>query len=216
MHAKGLLWHAGRRYGRCCMYGPNYVKLSRVFAVQLFSMFIGHYAALPPFRSDPHWPHSHAITATIRLALTHALQHPLLATQTSTVATTTCLDYLHSHIRTMRPSTASPIYLYAYSQRILGVAPSALALRQDTATHTARDSNLDSGNHDMSRRSALAYLNDAAFHGLTDISLAYFQRILGVAPSILALAETRQHTLLATQTSTVVTTTCLDYLHSHT
>jgi hypothetical protein len=46
---------------------------------------------------------------------------------------------------------------------------------------------------------------------------AYFQRILGVALSALALAETRQHTLLATQTSTVVTTTCLDYLHaSHT
>jgi hypothetical protein len=47
-----------RRYGRCCMYEHNYVKLSRVFAVQLFSMFIGHYAALPPVRSDPHWPHS--------------------------------------------------------------------------------------------------------------------------------------------------------------
>jgi hypothetical protein len=90
------------------MYGPNYVKLSRVFAVQLFSMFIGHYAALPPVRSDPHWPHSHAITASIRLALTHALQHPLLATQTSTAATTTCLDYLHSYTRTMRPPTASP------------------------------------------------------------------------------------------------------------
>jgi hypothetical protein len=43
-----------RIYGRCCMYGPNYVKLSRVFAVQLFSMFIGNYAALPPVRSDPH------------------------------------------------------------------------------------------------------------------------------------------------------------------
>jgi hypothetical protein len=60
------------------MYGPNcrtnYVKLSRVFAVQLLSMFIGHCAALPPVRSDPHWPHSHsAITAFIRLALTHTL-----------------------------------------------------------------------------------------------------------------------------------------------
>jgi hypothetical protein len=54
------------------MYGPNYVKLSRVFAVQLFScMFLEHYAALPPVRSDPHWPHSHAITASIRLALIH-------------------------------------------------------------------------------------------------------------------------------------------------
>jgi len=91
--------------------------------------------------------------------------------------------------------------------------------RQDTATHTARDSNLDSGNHDMSRLSALAYLNDSPIHGLTDIPLAYFQRILGVAPSIRdTLAETRQHALLATQTSTVLaTTTCLDrYLNSHT
>jgi hypothetical protein len=79
------------------MYGPNYVKLSRGFAVQLFSMFIGHYVALPPVRSDPHWSHSHAITASIRLALTYALQHPLLATQTSTVVTTACLDYLHPH-----------------------------------------------------------------------------------------------------------------------
>jgi hypothetical protein len=41
------------------MYAPNYVKLSRVFAVQLFSVLIGHYAAPPPVRSDPHWPHSH-------------------------------------------------------------------------------------------------------------------------------------------------------------
>jgi hypothetical protein len=62
------------------MYGPNYVKLSRVFAVQLLSMFIGHYTALPEHhpRSDStpigHWPHSHAITASIRLALTHTLR----------------------------------------------------------------------------------------------------------------------------------------------
>ena len=98
------------------MYGPNYVKLSRVFAVQLFSMFIGHYAALPPVRSDPHWSHSHAITASIRLALTHApshaLQHPLvLATQTSTVATTTCLDYLHPHTPTLSMSVTSSLLL---------------------------------------------------------------------------------------------------------
>ena len=112
------------------MYGPNYVKMSRVFAVQLFRVFIGHYTALPPVRSDPHWSHSHAITASIRLALTHALQHPLLATQTSTVATTTCLDYLRSHTRTMRPSTASLIYLHAGSQRILAVEPPPLVLAQ--------------------------------------------------------------------------------------
>jgi hypothetical protein len=104
------------------MHGPNYVKLSRVFAVQLFaSMITGHYAALPPVRSDPHWPHSHAIIASIRLALTH-------------------------------PYTAIP---------------------------TARDSNLDSGNHDMSRLSALAYLNDAPIHGLTDIPLRLLPTDIG-------------------------------------
>jgi hypothetical protein len=70
------------------MYGPNYVKLSRFFAVQLFSMIIEHYAALPPVRSDPHWSHSHAIIASIRLALAHTLQYPLLATQTSTAIDT--------------------------------------------------------------------------------------------------------------------------------
>jgi hypothetical protein len=79
------------------MYGPIYVKLSRVFAVQLLSMAIEHHGALPPVRSDPRWSHSHAITASIPLALTHALQYPLLATQTSAVVTTTCLDYLHPH-----------------------------------------------------------------------------------------------------------------------
>jgi hypothetical protein len=52
------------------MYGPNYVKLSRVFAVQLFGMFSGHYTALPPVL-DPtpplaighHWSHSRAAAA---------------------------------------------------------------------------------------------------------------------------------------------------------
>jgi hypothetical protein len=253
-----------RRYGRCWIYGPNYVKLSRFYAVQLFSMCIGHYAALPPVRSDPHWPHSYAITASIRLALTQALQHPLLATQTSAVATTTCLDYLCSHTRAMRPSTASPIYLYAYSQRILGVAPSPLASRPHTATTTCLDylrshipercahprphrytstpalsgywvrhhrpslpdhtlqhpllatRKLASSNHDKSRLSTPAYINDAPIHDLADIRLAYCQRILGAAPPPLALAETLQHPLLATRTSAVATTTCPDYLHPHT
>jgi hypothetical protein len=110
-------------------YGPNYVKLSRVFAVQSFSMFIAHYAALLPARSGPCWSHSHAITASIRLALTQTL---------------------------------------------------------DTATPTARDSNLGSGNHDMSRLSVFAYPNDAPIHGLADIRPAHSQRILGVAPPPLA------------------------------
>jgi hypothetical protein len=87
--------------------------------------------------------------------------------------------------------------------------------RPGTATHTTRDPNLGSGNHDMSRLSTFAYLNDAPSQGLADIRLAYSQRVLGVAPSPLALAQAPQHTLLATQTSAVVTTTCLDYLHLH-
>jgi hypothetical protein len=32
-----------RSYGRWCMYGPNYVKLSGAFAVRLFSMSIPYY-----------------------------------------------------------------------------------------------------------------------------------------------------------------------------
>jgi hypothetical protein len=94
------------------MYVPNYVKLSRLFAVQLFSIFIAHYTALPPARSDPCWSHSHAITASIRLALAQTLQHPLLlATQNSAVTTTTCLAYLRLHTQAMRPSTALPTYV---------------------------------------------------------------------------------------------------------
>ena len=200
------------------MYGPNYVKLSRVFAARLFSMIIEHYAALPPVRSDPHWSHSHAIIASIRLALTHTLQHTLLATQTSNLDSG---NHDMSRLSTLAYLNDSPIHgLSDIPLRLLptGIGCGALdpRTRRDTATHAARDSNLGSGNHDMSRLSALAYLNDSPIHGLTDIPLAHFQRILGVAPSILAVAETRQHTLLATQTSTVVTTTCLDYLHSHT
>jgi hypothetical protein len=212
-------------------------------------------------RSDPTsigWSrsrsHANAITASIRLAFTPALQHTLLATQTSAgdmaggrVVTTTYLDYLHPHTRTMRPSTASPIYLCACSQRVLGrpVAPSPLALdttrqhallttqtstavvtttclrylhphsypndapihgltdipprllstgigcgtltprsRHGTATHAARDSNLGSGNHDISRLSTPAYPNDAPIHGLTDIPL----RLLSTGIACVTLA----------------------------
>jgi hypothetical protein len=45
--------------------------------------------------------------------------------------------------------------------------------RQNTATHAARDPNLDGGNQDMSRLSTPAYPNDAPIHGLTDMRLAY-------------------------------------------
>jgi hypothetical protein len=199
------------------MYGPNYVKLSRVFAVELLSMFIGHYAALttpgpirPPLVSQPchhrlHSPRPHPCTAT------PAARDPNLDSGN------------HDHDMSRLPALAypndAPIHGLtdvppAYSQRILGVALAPRS-RQDTATPAARDPNLDSGNHDMSRLSTPAYPNDAPIHVLTDVPLAYSQRILGVTPSPLALDKTRQHTLLATQTSAVVTTTCLDYLHSH-
>jgi hypothetical protein len=92
--------------------------------------------------------------------------------------------YLHSHTRTIRPSTASPIYLCAYFQRVLrGALALAPRSRRDTATHTARDSNLDSGNHDMPGLPTPAYPNDAPIHGLTDKPLAYFQRI-STAPAL--------------------------------
>jgi hypothetical protein len=58
-------------------------------------------------RSDPSWSNRHAITASIRLALTQVLQHPLRVTRTSTVATTTCPNCKTNH----RPSTALPIYV---------------------------------------------------------------------------------------------------------
>jgi hypothetical protein len=95
------------------MYGPNYVKLSSVFAAQLFNVFIVHYTALPLVRSGPHWHQSHAITASIRFALAQAL----------------------------------------------------------TAAPSARDPDLDSGNHDMSRLSSFAWPNDAPIHGLAGIPL---------------------------------------------
>jgi hypothetical protein len=71
---------------------------------------------------------------------------------------------------------------------------------QHAATPTARDSNLDSGNHDMPKLSmhTPAYLNDAPIHGLADMRLSCCQRILGVVPR----TDTHNNTptTLATQT----------------
>jgi hypothetical protein len=92
------------------MYGPDYVKLSRVSAVQLFSMFIAHYAALPPARSDPRW----------------------------SLSPQPCDQRLHSP----RPYPADPDF------------PDTQALQHPP---TARDSNLGSANHDMSRASAFVH-----------------------------------------------------------
>jgi hypothetical protein len=156
-----------RRYGRCCMYGPDYVKLSRFFAVQLFSMSIGHYAALchtpgpirPPLAPQP---------CNHRLHLPRASPSPIY---TATPAAR----------RDPNPNgaTQTPISLYACSQRVLGVArPSPLALgprslcldKTRQPTHTARDSNLGSGNQDTSRLSEFACPSGAPIHihGLAD------------------------------------------------
>jgi hypothetical protein len=136
-------------------------KIEQSFEFLLCSCLVWLLSTMPRYpRSDP------TPIGPIRLALTHTLQHTLLATQTSTVATTTCLD---------------------------------------------------SGNHDMSRLSKLAYLNGAPIHGLTDIPLRLLPTDIGCGTlGHRALADALQHTPLATQTSTVATTTCLYYLHPHT
>jgi hypothetical protein len=131
-----------RRYGRCCVYGPNYVKLSRAFAVQLLSMSIPHYTALPPARSDPHWPHSHAITASIRLALTHT---PNLDSGNHDMSRLSALAYPNDS--PVHGLTDIPLRLLSTD---IGCGTLAPRSRRGTAIHTARDSNLDSGNHDMS------------------------------------------------------------------
>jgi hypothetical protein len=116
-------------------------------------MTIDHYAALPPVRSDPHWSHSHAIIASIRLALAETLQHPLLATQTSTVVSG---NHNMSRLSALACLNDAPIHgLTDTPPRLLptdiGCGTLDPRSRQDTATPTARDSNLGSGNHDMSR-----------------------------------------------------------------
>jgi hypothetical protein len=90
-----------------------------------------------------------------------------------------------------------------------------------TATHTARDSNLGSGNHDMSRLSALAYPNDAPIHGLTDIPLRLLSTDIECGTPA---PRSRPHTThgnthcsrLRPRQWQVATATCLDYLHPHT
>jgi hypothetical protein len=189
--------HIARRYGRCCMYGPNNVKLSRVFAVQLFSMLIGHYVAPPPVRSDPHWPHSHASPPPFASPLSIHCNTHLPATQTSAVVTKTCPDYLHPHIpeRCTHPrpcrytSTPAPNGYWVWH----ALAPRCS--QQDTAAPPARDSNLDSCNQDMSRLSTLAYPDDAPIHGLADIPLRLLPTDIGcgtLAP------RSRQHTATCT------------------
>jgi hypothetical protein len=79
MHANSLLWYVSTSVWQGCMYGPNYVKLSRVFAVQLLGVFIVYYLCRatpgpirPPLAPQPHHHRLHsprprpgtAVTAT--------------------------------------------------------------------------------------------------------------------------------------------------------
>jgi hypothetical protein len=118
----------------------------------------------------------------LALAESEALQHTLLGTQTPAVATTTCLDYLHPHARTndapIHGLTDKPLCLLSTG---IGCGVLAPRSRQDTATHTARDSNLGSGNHDMSRLPTPTYPNDAPIHGhgLTDKPLCLLSTDIG-------------------------------------
>ena len=57
--------------------------------------------------------------------------------------------------------------------------PSLPDHRPHTATHTTRDSNLGSGNHDMSRLSTPAYLNGAPIYGLADKPLRLLPTDIG-------------------------------------
>jgi hypothetical protein len=188
MHEHRKCPFMARRYGMCCMYGPNYVNLGRGFALRLFSVLIPHYTALPPARSGPSWSHPAMPSATtsIRPALTHTLQHPLLATQTSAVRGN------HDMSRLPTPTYLNDVPIHGLACRYApGLLPTdigcgTLALaprsRRGTATPAARDPNLGSGNHDMPRLYTPAHLNDVPIHGLPDLSLAYCQRILGVVP----------------------------------
>jgi hypothetical protein len=180
------------------MYGPNYVKLSRVFAVQLFSMFIGNYAALPPVRLDPNWSHSHVITASIRLALT--TRHCNTATHT---ARDSNLDSgNHDMSRLSALAYPNDVLIYGLTDKLLrllstdigcGTLASRSRSRRGTATHAARNSNLGSGNHDMTRLSALAYPNDVLIHGLTDKLLRLISTDIGCGTlAALALAALRE------------------------
>jgi hypothetical protein len=87
MYANDLLWYAGMA-GAACM-------------VLLFGCLVYLFRTrprYPPARSGPCWSHRTLGVAPSPLALAEALQHPLPATRTSTVATMTCPDYLHPHI----------------------------------------------------------------------------------------------------------------------
>jgi hypothetical protein len=138
-------------------------------------MIIEHYDALPPVRSDPHWPQP------CHHRLHSPRPHPYTAIPT---ARDSNLDSVRTVLTTHDTSRLSAL-AYLNDSPIHGLTDISLRLlptdigcgtldprsRQDTAAPAARDSNLGSGNHDMPRLSALGYLNDLPIHGLTDILL---------------------------------------------
>jgi hypothetical protein len=132
---------------------------------------------------------SHAITASIRLAFTHTYT----ATPAARDSNLGSGNQGMSRLSTLAYPNDAPIH--GLADKPLRLLPTDIACgtlaprsRPGTATHAARDSNLGSGNHDMSRLSALACPNDAPIHGLALPTNLYAcsQRILGVVPSPLA------------------------------
>jgi hypothetical protein len=64
----------------------------------------------------------------------------------------------------------------------IGCGTLPVAPRPHTATPTACDSNLDSGNHDMSRLSTFVYLDDTPIYALPTCLCACSERVLSVVP----------------------------------
>jgi hypothetical protein len=133
---------------------------------------------------DPNWSHSHVITASIRLALT--TRHCNTATHT---ARDSNLDSgNHDMSRLSALAYPNDVLIYGLTDKLLrllstdigcGTLASRSRSRRGTATHAARNSNLGSGNHDMTRLSALAYPNDVLIHGLTDKLLRLISTDIG-------------------------------------
>jgi hypothetical protein len=122
-----------------------------------------HYAALPPVRSDPNWSHSHAIIAS---TTTRTARDSNLGSGNHDLSRLSTLAYLNG--ASIHGLTDIPLRLLPTD---IGCGTLDPRSSRNIATHATRDSDLGSGNHDMSRLSALAYLNDAPIHGLSDIPL---------------------------------------------
>jgi hypothetical protein len=126
-----------RRYGRCCMYGPNYVKLSRAIAVRLFSMSIPHYTALPPPDPAPLGP-------AVQPPCHHRLHSPRPHPGTTTPARCSRLEprqWQPRHVQTIctrvpkRCAHPRRLCRYTSSRLPTGIGCGTLALAPRTYTH---------------------------------------------------------------------------------